>query len=159
MCRKVQQSPLLLRDDHFSTFLSIKYCYGSCPAALHHSISALATALWLQCISSGDSPVALLYQLQQLCGCSGSDLLPREKPSEHLESWRTQVYYTSGLRGDHSLESEPQRRVSQGFYGLVLLGPCLADWSEVRQGSRCGSKFTEADVWGRGGWGSWLDFA
>ena len=45
------------------------------------------------------------------------------------------------------------RRVSKGFYGLALLGPCLPDQSEVRQGSRCRSKFTEADVWGRGGWG------
>lgn len=43
-----------------------------------------------------------------------------------MESWRTQVYYAGGLRGDRSPESEPQGRVSQGFYGLVLTGPCLA---------------------------------
>ena len=40
----------------------------------------------LQRISSGDSPMAVAYQLQQLCGCSGSALLPGEKPSKHLES-------------------------------------------------------------------------
>ena len=35
----------------------------------------------MQCISSGDSPVAVAYQLQQLCGCSWSALLPGEKPN------------------------------------------------------------------------------
>ena len=60
--------------------------------------------------------------------------LPGEKPGEHLESWRTQVYYASGLRGDRSPESEPRRRVSQGFYGLPLLGPCLAGQTRVRSG-------------------------
>lgn len=88
----------------------------------------------LQRISSGDSPVAVVYQLQQLCGCSGSALLPGEKPSEHSESWRTQVYYASGLRGDRSPESEPGRRVSQGFYGLHLPGPSLASWTGVTSG-------------------------
>ena len=52
-------------------------CYSHC-----------AAALWLQCISS-------------------ISLLPGEKQSEHLESWRTQVYYAGRLRGDHSPESEP----------------------------------------------------
>ena len=85
----------------------------------------------LQRISSGDSPVAVAYQLRQLCGCSGSALLPGEKPSEHSESWRTQVYYAGGLRGDRSPESEPGRRVSQGFYGLRLPGPSLASWTGV----------------------------
>ena len=66
------------------------------------------------------------------------------------ESWKTQVYHAGRLR-DRSPDSEPRRRVSQGFYGLALPGLCLVDWSEVRQGSRCGSKFTEADAWGRGG--------
>ena len=61
----------------------------------------------LQRISSGDSPVAVAYQLQQLCGCSVSALLPGEKPREHPESWRSQVYYAGGLRGDRSQESEP----------------------------------------------------
>lgn len=92
------------------------YCYGRHAAALRCSV-----------ISSGDSPVAVVYQLQQLCGCSGSALLPGEKPSEHSESGRTQVYYAGGLRGERSPESEPRRRVSQGFYGLRLLGPCLAN--------------------------------
>ena len=59
---------------------------------------------------------------------------PAEKPSEHLESWRTQVYYASGLRRDGSPESEPGRRVSQGFYGLLLPGPCLASWTGVTSG-------------------------
>ena len=54
----------------------------------------------LQRISSGNSPVAVVYQLRQLCDCSGSALLPGEKPSEHSESWRTQVYYAGRLRGD-----------------------------------------------------------
>ena len=57
------------------------------------------------------------------------------------------------LEGSEEIDpdSEPRRRVSQGFYGLALQGPCLADRSEVRQGSRWGSKFTEVDVLGRGG--------
>ena len=88
----------------------------------------------LQRISSGDSPVAVVYQLQQLCSCSVSALLPGEKPSEHSESWRTQVYYASGLRRDRSPESEPGRRVSQGFYGLLLPGPSLAGWTGVTSG-------------------------
>jgi len=92
-----------------------------------------------QRISSGDSPVAVVHQLQQLCGCRGSALSPGEKPCEPSERWRTQAYYTGGLRGDRPLESEPQRGVSQGFYGLVLPGSCLADQSENWQvyGSRC----------------------
>ena len=110
----------------------------------------------LQRISSGDSPMAVVYQLWQLCGCSGSALLPGEKPSEHSESWRTQVYYAGGLRGDRSPESEPGRRVSQGFYGLRLPGPSLTSWTEVTSGKVIDA---EADAWGRTGWGSWLDFA
>ena len=110
----------------------------------------------LQRISSGNSPVAVVYQLWQLCGCSGSALSPGEKPSEHSGSWRTQVYYAGGLRGDRSPESEPGRRVSQGFYGLCLPGPSLASWTGVTSGKVVDS---EADAWGRTGWGSWLDFA
>ena len=85
----------------------------------------------LQRISSSDSLVAVVYQLQQLCGCSVSAVLPGKKPSEHSESWRTQVYYAGGLRGDRSPESEPGRRVSQGFYGLRLPGPSMAGWTGV----------------------------
>ena len=81
-----------------------------------------------------------------------------KKSSKHSECWRTQVYYTGRLGGELSPEPEPQRRVSQGFYGLALLGLCLVDWTEVRQGSRCASKLTEADARGKDGWGSWLDF-
>ena len=88
----------------------------------------------MQRISSGDGPVAVVYQLQQLCGCSGSALLPGEKPSEHWESWRIQVYYSGALRGDRAPESEPRRRVSQGFYGLPLPGPCLASQTRVTSG-------------------------
>ena len=33
------------------------------------------------------------------------------------------------LRGDGAPESEPRKRVSQGFYGLPLPGPCLASWT------------------------------
>ena len=75
--------------------------------------------------------MAIVYPLQQLCGCSVSALLPRKKASE---SWRTQFYYAGGLRGDRSLESEPQRRVSQGFYGLCLPGPSLASWTGLTSG-------------------------
>ena len=113
---------------------STQSSYWSCPKLL---LRQLPSSPAPQCISSGDSPVAVTYQLQQPWGCSVSALSPREKPSEHSESWRTQVYYTGGLRGDGSLESEPRRGVSQGFYGLVLPGPCLADQSENCQVSRC----------------------
>ena len=105
-----------------------------------------------QHISSGDSPVAVTYQLQQLCGCSGSALSPGEKPSEHSERWRTQVYDASGLRGDHSLESEPQEGFHKAFMGQLFRGHAWR--TRVRTG-----KFTEAGVWGRGGQGSWPDFA
>ena len=96
--------------------------------------------------------MAVAYQLRQLCGCSGSALLPSKKPTEYSESWRTQVYYAGRLRGDRSPESEPGRRVSQGFYGLRLPGPSLASWTGVTSGKA-------VDAWGRTGWGSWLDFA
>ena len=36
--------------------------------------------------------------------------------------------------GDRSPESEPGRRVSQGFYGLRLPGPSLASWTGVTSG-------------------------
>ena len=49
------------------------------------------------------------------------------------QSWRTQVYYAGGLRGDRSPESEPGR-ISQGFYGLRLPGPCLASWTGMTSG-------------------------
>ena len=65
-------------------------------------------------------------------------------------------FITLRLRGGGSPESEPRRRVSQGFMGWLFGGPCLADQSEVRQGSRCRSQFPEADcgggVVGAGGW-------
>ena len=78
--------------------------------------------------------MAVVYRFQQLCSCNGSALLLSEKPSEHSESWRTQVYDTCELRGDCSPESEPGRRVSQGFYGLRLPGPSLASWTGVTSG-------------------------
>ena len=98
-------------------------------AAQGRSVSALATAL----CRSVPAPAALS---------------PGKKPREHSESWRTQVDYAGGLRGDRSPESEPGRRVSQGFYGLGLA------WrTGVRTGKVIdeGVSFTEADVCGRGG--------
>ena len=80
-------------------------------------------------------------------------LSPSEKPSEHSESWRTQVYYPGRLRGDLSPKSEPWRGVSQGFYGLILPGPCLADWSENWQSNRRGSEFYRSRCVGEG----WLE--
>ena len=107
--------------------------------------------------AAAQQPCTAAYQLwRQPCGCSVSALLPSKKPSERSESWRTQVYYTGGLREDHSLESEPRRGVSQGFYGLVLLGLCLADQSENWQRnkmrkqvcrSRCGGGGEGAVGW------------
>ena len=112
-------------------------------------------------ISFGDSPMAVVYQLQQLCGCSVSALLPGEKPSEHSESWRTQVYYAGGFNGDCSPESEPQRRVSQGFYGLPLPDPCLAGRTGVRSGKVVDVIISLQKQMCGGGVvrGSWLDFA
>ena len=44
-------------------------------------------------------------------------------------------FITAGeLRQDRSPESEPGRRVSQGFYGLRLPGPSLACWTGVTSG-------------------------
>ena len=149
-------SPLLLTSDR-------------CPSVWIQPLKSLFVPLLRQlprspvpqCTTSGDSPVAVAYQLQQLCGCSGSALLPLEKPSEHSERWRTQVYYASGLRGYRFLESEPRRRISQGFYGLRLPGPCLAGQTRVRSGKGVIVE-TSLQKWMRGGEvvrGSWLDFA
>ena len=117
--------------------------------------------IWQLRISSSDSPVAVAYQLQQLCGCSGSGLLPGEKPREHSENWRTQVYYAGGLSGDPSPESEPRRRVSQGLYGLPLPGPCLAGWTRVRSGKVADAETNlQKQMCGEGWLGArWLDFA
>ena len=78
-------------------------------------------------------------------------LLPGEKPSEHSNCWRTQVYYIGGLRGDRF----PESTLKEGFTRLLwatssgsMLG--WSDQSEFRQGSICGNKFTEADMWGKG---------
>ena len=116
-----------------------------------------------QHISSSNSPVAVVYQLQQLCSCSVSALLPSEKPSEHLESCRTQVYFAGNLQGDRSPESDPPKK---GFTRLLWAtsSRSMLGWSgqsEIRQGSRCRNKFTETGVCGGGGGvvrGSWLDF-
>ena len=101
--------------------------------------------------------MAVVYQLQQLCGCSGSALLPGEKLSEHLESWRTQVYYAGGLRPDRSPESEPGRRVSQGFYGLRLPGPSLASLTGVTSGKVVDAETNLQKQMCREGWLGQLD--
>ena len=113
-----------------------------------------------QHISSGDSPVAIVHQLQQLCGCSVSALLSIKKPSKHSELENSGLLCCQAQRRSLSGVSAPKK----GFTRLLgatssrsMLG--WSDRSEVRQGSRCGNKFAEADMWGRGGWGSWLDFA
>ena len=92
-----------------------------------------------QCISSRDSPVAVVYQLQQLCGCSRSVLSPSEKPSKHSESWRTQVFYASRLRGDRSPESWARKKSFARLLWATSSGSMLgwSDQSEVRQGRRC----------------------
>ena len=104
--------------------------------------------------------MAVAYQLQQPCGCSVPALLLGEKPSEHLENWRTQIYYDGRLRGDRSLESEPGRRVSQGFYGLPLRGPCLAGQTRVRSGKLVDAETSlQKLMCGEGVVrGSWLNF-
>ena len=77
------------------------------------------------------------------------------------QSWRTQVYYAGGLRGDCSPESEPRRRVSQGFYGLLLPGPSLAGQTGVRSGKvvDVGASLQKQMCGGGMVRGSWLDFA
>ena len=96
--------------------------------------------------------MAVAYWLQQLCGCNVSALSLGEKPSEHSESWRLQVYFAGGLRGDGSPESEPRRRVSQGFYGLPLPGPCLAGRTGVRSGEGVGAETSSQKQMCGGGW-------
>ena len=119
-----------------------------------------------QCLTSGLHPeFPLLWQLPAAQGRSvpaPAALSPGEKPSEHLESWRTQAYYTGKLRGDRSPLSgvwAPKKGFTRLLWATSA-GSMLGwlDQSDVRQGSRCRNKFTEADVWGRGGWDSWLDF-
>ena len=119
------------------------------PAAQGRSVSAPA-ALWPQCTSSSSS-VAAVYQLQQLF---------------HLARNQASTRRVGELRGDRSPESEPRRGVSQGFYGLVLLGPCLADWSENWRSNRHRSEFYRSKCVGEGwlevvDWlgAVWLDFA
>ena len=106
----------------FLSFFLLSFLSSFLPPSLP---SFLPSFFLLQPLCS--SPVTAVCQLQQL-------FLSSEKPSKHSEKWRTQVYYTSGLRGDCSLESEPGRRVSQGFYGLALPGPCLVGQTGVRTG-------------------------
>ena len=64
------------------------------------------------------------------------------------------------LRGDRSPESEPHRRVSQGFYGLPLPGPCLAGRTRVRSGKVVDAETSLQKQMHGGGVvrGSWLDF-
>ena len=69
----------------------------------HHSSGSRGQDIWNLARASRNVTVPT----QQPCGCSVSALLPSEKPSEHSESWRTQVYFTSGLGEDRSLKSEP----------------------------------------------------
>ena len=76
------------------------------------------------------------------------------------ESWKTQVYHAGRLR-DRSPDSEPRRRVSQGFYGLAVLGPCLAGRTRVRTGRNIIVEATLQKQMGGGGVvrDNWLDFA
>ena len=126
MCRKVQQSPLLLHDDHFSTFLSIKYCYGSCPAALHHSVSALATALWLYCTSSSSS-VAAVDQI----------FYPERN---QVSTWRVgELRFITPVGSEEITLWSPSpkegfHKALMGYLFWVHLG--WSDQSEIRQGNR-----------------------
>ena len=94
------------------------------------SVSAPAT-LWPQCISSSSSPEATVYHLQQqLCGCSVS------APATAL--WPQCISSSSSFRVGELRFIKPvgseeialwSLRPEEGFtrfYGLVLLGPCLA---------------------------------
>ena len=66
-------------------------------------------ALWLQCISS----------------------FTRRETKPALRKVGELRFLMGGLRGECSPESEPRRRISQGFYGP---GPCLAGRTGVRSG-------------------------
>ena len=84
--------------------------YWSCTCDLHCSLCVMAAAQQLQRQPCGPSVAA------------PAALLPGKKPSEHSESWSPPVSpHTGGLR-----------RISQGFYGLALPGPCLAGQTRVR---------------------------
>ena len=85
-------------------------------------------------------PCAAAYQLwRQPCGCSVSASaalwLQWISSSTRRETKRALgEMENSGLLRWQSPESEPRRRVSQGFYGLLLPGPCLASWTRVTSG-------------------------
>ena len=123
--------------------------------------------------AAAQQPCTAAYQLwRQPCGCSGP--APAALWLQWIRSFTGREtkralgeLENSGLLPQRaprrsSPESEPQRGVSQGFYALSSSsGPMLgwSDLSEVRQRRRCGNKFTEADVWGRGGGDTGLDLA
>lgn len=111
---------------------------------------AAAYQLWRQPRTSSSSSVAVVDQL----------FYPARDQAS-TQSWRTQVYYAGMLRQDRSPESEPGRRVSQGFYGLPLPGLCLAGQTRVRSGKTAGAEASLQKQMHGGGVvrGSWLDFA
>ena len=108
--------------------------------------------------------MAIVYQLQQLCVAAVDQLFYLVRNQASTRRAGELRFITSGgsEEGDGCPESEPRRgfhRTLMGSLFRVHAWLVRLDQSEVRQGSIGGNKFTEADVWGRGAWGSWLDFA
>ena len=52
--------------------------------------------------------------------CCRNDFSRNQAP--HSESWRTQVYYASGLRGVNTPSSEPRTKGLQSFYRPTIVG-------------------------------------
>ena len=118
-------------------------------ASSFEMLQQLPSSLALQRIRSGDSPVAVGYQLQQLCGCNESALLPTRNQASPWRGGEIGFMTPGGLRGDRAPESEPRRRVSQGFSGLHLPGPCLAGWTGVRSGKGVDAETNlQKQIWG-----------
>ena len=74
----------------------------------------------LQFISSNDSPVAVVYQLQQLCGCSVSALLPSEKPSEHSRVGELRFIMPAGSEDIALWNLSPKEGFHKAFMGYLF---------------------------------------
>ena len=122
-------------------------CISSGNSPCGCNVPALATALGLQCTSSSSS-VAAGHQLFYLARNQVSTQRIGELGFITLGSEEIALWSLSPEEGFH-----------KAFMGQFFRD--CAQWTRVRTGevTRCRNEFTEADVWGRSGWGSWLDFA
>ena len=81
---------------------------------------------WFLHSSPTKPPVQQLKGLAWLESCWGLQKCCRNQylryQAPHSESWRTQVYYTSGPKGVNTPSSEPRTKGLQSFYRQTIVG-------------------------------------